>query len=1441
MADQSLQALIKSRGGKLGVCTRKMNEIKILMDAHADDETINERFDELRRAMNEFYDAHVSAQACMTEEEKEKDKTEWYEPKMAVFDTFCTEIDEWKKGKSDTQPEINPEDSVSKTGSKTSKVSAVSSLRAKAAAEKAALEAKSRGMKLQHELQKEKEELQRKMEQLDLDIQLSEADAKLQVYESFEMASTEQLQYSHDILQPLQGDAMNAYAESYPDKSVVMPEQSPVEFTRLGAIPKTPLQRMMKEEAKQKHMKITSQTNNMPTETAVSTTGQTTTQMPIQQPTPVPRTAPRQRTTQTPLLSQAPAIINVNQPSLSSHRMEQPNTPPVTQPLVPQPNDSQRAQPNQSSNPVNAQSELANLIIQHQKQTSLPTRELPTFNGDLISYLPFIHAFENRIEQMTASHQERLFYLEQYTTGQPKELVQSCLHMNAQLGYAEARRLLDEHFGDPYRLSTAYIQKALNWNAIKPEDGKELFSYALYLRSCCNIISSLPDMSELDTPSNLQLILSKLPYKLRERWRSKAYEIQEQTKRRARFHNIVDFLEKQAKVLLDPVFGTIQDSVSRAAKPTGQIRPPPKKNFATTVVPVAPAATPRGGNTSDSLQQKHSQMAYSKPCLFCKGDHTMESCHQMALQQHKEKVEFLKKHGMCFACLTKGHVSSGCTRRLTCRMCQKKHPTILHIEGPVRPHSLPQATNASPVTQSACTINNTPDTASTDTGAGVYDCKLAIIPVKIKSIKSNNTILTYAFLDPGSSASFCTQKLLEDLHMQGKNTEILLRTMGQERVIKTQRVTGLEVSSCNESDFIQLPEVFTQDRIPVCHGNITKEEDVQKWAYLKDVQLPAIDADIGLLIGANAPWAHEPWSVIHSQGDGPAAVKCRLGWFVQGPLHGGALTDEHSRQCVSTNRISVARLEELLVRQYNQDFPERTCQEQTELSFEDKRFLKIADESATKKDGHYEMRLPFRVEKLVMPNNKPVAELRAATLLNKLKRNEDFRTDYTTFMNGMLENEYAEKVPDDQLSRSDGRVWYIPHHAVYHKKKKKIRVVFDCTASFQGTSLNLQLLQGPDLTNTLLGVILRFRQEQVAMMADIESMFYQVRVPSNDVDFLRFLWWPNGDVHQPLAEYRMAVHLFGAVSSPSCANYALKRTAKDNEGVMNPEVLETIKKNFYVDDLLKSVASEEQAIRLIRDLKTTCATGGFKLTKWVSSSQAVLASIPEEDRASKEIKDVNLEKSETPLERALGIQWNISSDTLCFKISPKQQPCTRRGILSIVNSLYDPLGFLTPMVLPAKRIIQELCRSNLGWDSEIPVSLAKRWETWVRALGQLEDLNISRCYKPKDFSNMYKAQLHHFCDASEVGYGTVSYLRLTDSRGLTHVAFMMGKGRVAPLKPVTIPRLELAAAVLAVRINSMLERELELTLEAPIYWTDSTTVIKYILNDTSRFQTYVAN
>ena len=213
-------------------------------------------------------------------------------------------------------------------------------------------------------------------------------------------------------------------------------------------------------------------------------------------------------------------------------------------------------------------------------------------------------------------------------------------------------------------------------------------------------------------------------------------------------------------------------------------------------------------------------------------------------------------------------------------------------------------------------------------------------------------------------------------------------------------------------------------------------------------------------------------------------------------------------------------------------------------------------------------------------------------------------------MDKIICNGYAQRVPTKDLHQDDGRVWYLPHHGVFHPKKKKLRVVFDCAARFKGTSLNEQLLQGPNLTNTLVGTLLRFREEEIAFMGDIDSMFYQVRVRPEDTSFLRFLWWNDGNPSSNVVEFQMMVHLFGATSSPSCANFCLRKTAQDWTGHFSDETIKTVLKNFYVDDCLKSVKSVKSAIFLVKDLQSLLGNGGFHIAKWTSNSRGVVTSLP---------------------------------------------------------------------------------------------------------------------------------------------------------------------------------------------------------------------------------------
>lgn len=195
--------------------------------------------------------------------------------------------------------------------------------------------------------------------------------------------------------------------------------------------------------------------------------------------------------------------------------------------------------------------------------------------------------------------------------------------------------------------------------------------------------------------------------------------------------------------------------------------------------------------------------------------------------------------------------------------------------------------------------------------------------------------------------------------------------------------------------------------------------------------------------------------------------------------------------------------------------------------------------------------------------------------------------DYKKFMDEIIALGDAERVPEQDIDKRPA--WYIPHHGVYHPLKPgKIRVVFDASAKFRGTLLNDHLLTGPELTNTLLGVLCRLRRGPVAFMCDIERMFHQFHVNACDQDYLRFLWWENGDLETPFTVYRMKVHLFGAASSPGCANYGLKHLAAEGEGSFDEETIKFIKTNFYVDDGLGSVDTEEQAIQFVNEARKLC-------------------------------------------------------------------------------------------------------------------------------------------------------------------------------------------------------------------------------------------------------------
>ena len=216
----------------------------------------------------------------------------------------------------------------------------------------------------------------------------------------------------------------------------------------------------------------------------------------------------------------------------------------------------------------------------------------------------------------------------------------------------------------------------------------------------------------------------------------------------------------------------------------------------------------------------------------------------------------------------------------------------------------------------------------------------------------------------------------------------------------------------------------------------------------------------------------------------------------------------------------------------------------TSMSREDHKFMEILQEGAKLRNGDYQVPLPFKEPCIDLPNNRHQARQRFSYLEKIFSKNDQFREDYIRFMKDIIAKGYARK---SATKAASVKTWYLLHHGVYHPNKpRKIRVEFDLSADYKGRCLNRELLSGPELTNQIVGVPLRFREEQIAVTGDIEAMFHQVKVPKDQCSFLEFLWWDDSSPDKEIIDYEMTAHVFGGTSSPSFSNFILRTTARES-------------------------------------------------------------------------------------------------------------------------------------------------------------------------------------------------------------------------------------------------------------------------------------------------------
>ncbi|CAK1581575.1 unnamed protein product [Parnassius mnemosyne] len=556
-----------------------------------------------------------------------------------------------------------------------------------------------------------------------------------------------------------------------------------------------------------------------------------------------------------------------------------------------------------------------------------------------------------------------------------------------------------------------------------------------------------------------------------------------------------------------------------------------------------------------------------------------------------------------------------------------------------------------------------------------------------------------------------------------------------------------------------------------------------------------------------------------------------LGWILSGQITMTAQSAHKIKvlHCCSNDNDLLKRFWELEA--------EPEIKKEKMFTDEEKRCEEIFNKTTTRDDeGRYIVRLPLKNDPPQVDGSKEISERRFYTLENKFNKNKNLKDKYTEVMKEYIDLNHMELVQKEHLDNP--LAIYLPHHAVIREDKDttKVRVVYDASCKGKNNmSLNDNLLIGPTLQPELRHLVMRWRIPPICLTADIGKMYRQVKISDLDVDFQRIIWRDN--VETEMKHYRMLRVTFGTASAPYLAVKALQQLALD-EGDSYPMAAKRVLTDYYMDDLLTGCQTKEEGLRIFHEMNELLSKGGFELMKWTSNCEELVESMKGEKGKGDVQEGLKIKSDETL--KIVGLTWDRSEDSFRYAVNlPKlEQPVTKRKIISDISRFYDPLGWVGPSIIKSKVIIQRLWLAGIEWDEAVPKSILDEWLAYREELKLLETINIPRWVHTNADDSV---ELHGFCDASNSAYAAVIYIRVIDSSGAINVSLLTAKTKVAPVKQVSIPRLELCGAVLLSRLILETARVLGIEKRNIRAWTDSTVVLAWINNHPSRWKVFVAN
>ena len=1026
---------------------------------------------------------------------------------------------------------------------------------------------------------------------------------------------------------------------------------------------------------------------------------------------------------------------------------------------------------------------------------------IPVFSGDKRTFEQWKATFMACVDPAPVSPTMKLLQLRQYLSGEALKSIE-------RLGYAAdsymtAMQRLERKFGGTRRQVMAYLEEIDKFKPIRGERvrAQELERLADLLEVAVSNLKAAGKYAELGVGTLYTKIQQKLPEEMLTRFNRWVYENRETEGVEALLLWVN--LEAEFHIAANETL----EGLAPSRHATNRERQPGRGNSYYT-------------EPENSYYTEPAKSALSS-CLVCNGRHAIYQCEQFKDMPVEKRWAIAKASYLCYRCLARGHRGIDCPRTKKCGVngCEQSHSYLLHQ------YSTPTTTEKATTTKAkegGKPVAAAQPSLSTNVGVSGVCLSLRTLPVVLRS--GSRSLRVNALLDDGSTQSYINTAVADELQLSGPTERVAINTLNGTVESFDSMPVDLLIESV-DGQFINRFSAITTNRVT---GNLKPYDwsvKADRYAHLSQIpfEQPA-DRHIDVLIGLDFADLHYSYQEVRGELGEPTARKTALGWTCVGPV------DRSPPEAKFTNFSCSAELESLVRRMW--EIAEPINPKRT-LSSQDREILAKTQQSMQLVAGRYQVGMPWKQRPPEHNRSIQTALRRLRSTERRLQKEPHIAAEYSRVLQQHLEKGYVSVV---QANKSAG--WFLPHFAVTRPDAAttKVRVVFDASAKCGDRSLNDYLHAGPKLQRELPDILIRFRAKPIAMVADVAEMYLQIELAPEDRMYHRFLWRNLDDTQEPtMYEYNRVV--FGVNSSPFVAQMVSQQHARQLQQDF-PRGAEAILKSTYMDDTMDSTEDDDQAVKLYEELTELWHRAGMHARKWISNSTKLLQLVPQEDRA----KQVDLKDGQLPTTKALGVLWKAETDAFTFQSKvPTDANITKRLFLKRLAALFDPLGFILPFVMTGRIIFQAMWIAGAEWDDTLPDDVKAKAMQWYEDFSKLSAITVPRCLRLPNPEIAVSSELHIFGDASQDAYGAVAYLRHSYQSGAVSCRLVGAKGKVAPIASMSIPRLELSAAVVGAHLGTSVADVLSIPVMDICFWTDSMNVLWWVRNRSRQFKPFIAN